>query len=797
MRDGASANLGSINDKERERLLRAGELPIDDDIILEDDVVPEEPLGEQPGSTKLDPANKLTPPNSGRSGFEELHGASSVAPNEQHRSEVTQSVHTRMQSAGSSVDLPSRFIQDAYDDGNSIMAISPLGDDSSIKNQSTGAKGHSSPNRQVTPRIRSSIVAGMSGESSQDPTFSRRPPMRIDTGVAPLANDFGHGTDKAPAQHADISTPNKSAPLSSTAQSPRERMTTRVISGAIRHKSVSEILGETPKTSSPSERQPGENAKGELVHSHSPKSAAAVASPDAAAFRLKLHELRDKDRSKLSTVVFAKHQATTGLRPLDSYQQLEEESKPTEPRDYFLSYFATQAYQSPRAPPLYALLRQAHKTLSTSDHYIEIREKQDHRILNQIKDMQQQCKWTLRQPVRAAEPTRPVTHWDVLLGQMKWMRTDFREERKFKHAGAKYLAEACVAWVVASAEDRQALQVKIRRTTSSTHEGSASATPDLVHDEISELTEDETPVIDPTTLEPPAALFSLPPDVFVFGLNRSPVAEKILLELPCYDPAREAQDTALHLADADPDASWRTPIIPISKYAQGKLVSSEEGPPVKRSRLSYSQSFPLTTTGYQKQGDILSPADDKVALFNPENKHIRDRIHASHAFRPPSEYQMPSRDFFECRSPSQWTLAEDDELKRLVREYSYNWSLISSCLASVSIYSSGAERRTPWECFERWISLEGLPAEMSKVPYFRTYHQRLQQAARTYESRQLALLQQQGANLAQIPPRRRSNQPYTVEKRKSNKPLHLVDAMRKHAKKKEATLHKQQQQGKH
>lgn len=169
-------------------------------------------------------------------------------------------------------------------------------------------------------------------------------------------------------------------------------------------------------------------------------------------------------------------------------------------------------------------------------------------------------------------------------------------------------------------------------------------------------------------------------------------------------------------------------------------------------------------------------------MFDPENKHIRDRIHTGHAFRPPSEYIMPTQSFFESRQSSQWTQEEDHELRKLVRDYAYNWSLISSCLSPPSLFHSGAERRTPWECFERWISLEGLPAEMAKINYFRAYHSRLQAAQRTVEVQQQALQQAQGSNPAQIPMRRRTTQPFSVERRKNAKHIHLIDAMRKLAK---------------
>jgi chromatin modification-related protein VID21 len=161
---------------------------------------------------------------------------------------------------------------------------------------------------------------------------------------------------------------------------------------------------------------------------------------------------------------------------------------------------------------------------------------------------------------------------------------------------------------------------------------------------------------------------------------------------------------------------------------------------------------------------------------------------------------MPSVGFFESRQSSQWTIAEDDELRRLVKEYSYNWSLISNCLSSPSLFSSGAERRTPWECFERWIGLEGLPADMSKTQYFRAYHQRLETAQRTVLAQQQAAQQQQqqqqaqqGNNAqAQALVRRRTTQPIRVDRRRASRHLALLDAMRKLAKKRETMLQKQQ-----
>merc|ERR1712093_599627 len=125
-------------------------------------------------------------------------------------------------------------------------------------------------------------------------------------------------------------------------------------------------------------------------------------------------------------------------------------------------------------------------------------------------------------------------------------------------------------------------------------------------------------------------------------------------------------------------------------------------------------------------------------------------------------------------------------------DYSYNWSLISSLLGSKSLYVSGSERRTPWECFERWIHLEGLPADMQKTHYFRAYTSRIDAAIRNVTAQNNAAPQQPNANgQVQQAPRRRPTTSIRVERRRNAKHLALVDAMRKLAKKRETSIQKQ------
>ena len=725
------------------------------------------------------------------------------------------------QSINSTVSLSSQF-GDEGPGGNRISGGRIPNDENEFQSTRPSDEHFSEHNRHLEQPplgLRDQTLPGMTGNLSKDLTFSRRPPMRIDTGILLAADQLKSSHNKKISTPSTANshtpsaavTPYKSGPATSQAQSPPERMTTRVSSGALRHKSVSEILGETPKSAAHhGEKGSLERAMHDIQREdyaiQTPRSASSTATPDSAAFRVRLNELREKERSKLSTIVFARQQPSKLSRYSESAQT--QRSEVLDPalknKDYLLPLFAAQAATPPHSQPLHSLIASAHKTLTTANHYTDFREQQDCRMLNKIYQLQYSNRWSLRQLERSVEPDRPTTHWDVLLGHVKCMRTDFREERKWKIAAAKTLADYCALWVASSPERRRSLQVKFRAASSAKAEPSLSLalTPELIpsiEDDSSDVTEEDSPCSNVAQGSAPAAIFSLAPDMFVFGLDKTPAAGKLLQELPLYQPSLEIQDAALRLNAFAPDSTWKKPLLPISRFAEGKMITQEQGPTRKKSRYYYQDSEDSDQghddgiySSNAHASITLEPEQDDVALFCPENKHIRDRIHAGHAFRPPSEHIMPSQSFFESRQSSQWTQGEDDELRKLVREYAYNWSLISSCLSSPSIFSSGAERRTPWECFERWIGLEGLPAEMSKTPYFRTYHGRLQAAQRTHEAQQQAIQQHQGQNTPHMPMRRRSTQPYLVDRRKNVKHLHLVDAMRKLAKKRETAIQKQQ-----
>lgn len=653
-------------------------------------------------------------------------------------------------------------------------------------------------------RTRPNSMLGGQGTPGIAATATGKPSMRIDTqNVASSHNrprDINQ-SNESPMSLNSAFTPRRvpSSASASGGQSPPGRIT-RISSGTIRHRSVSEILGERPKPPSPATDKPS---------NHNPGSASVREAFEAATLQSRLTDRkeREKDRSKLSTVVFAKQQHALDATPsTELLRKVSGDITPyaQEERDYLHTLFESKAYSPPRGQSLNTLLQSAHKTLSTADYLIDYQEQMNCRTLKRIYQLQSANRWPLRQMERAPEPVRPTSHWDFLLDHAKWMRTDFKEERKWKIAAARGVAEWCAEWVGSSPRRRQQLQIRVRPHQSLSNlekevnvqmedhfEAAASPvlqTPDLVpsaeNDSISDGYVDE--IMDLRLSSAPAAIFSLGASDFSFPMSQTPATDKLLSELPFYEPARIGPDLSQSDLAERSDAKWKTDIIPISRFATEKIRYRPPKAPSKRSRYDYEEEE------YEsRESQPLPPEQTNVALFMPENKHIRDRIHPGHSFRPPSEYQMPAQAFFESRASSQWTQIEDDELRKLVKDYSYNWSLISSCLSTRSPFHSGADRRTPWECFERWINLEGLPADMSKTPYFRAYHSRIEAAGRHVIAQQEAAQRQVGGNPA-LTARKRTTQPIRVERKKNQRHLAMLDAMRKLAKKRETALQKQQ-----
>lgn len=637
-------------------------------------------------------------------------------------------------------------------------------------------------NQEPTPADSMDLDGQVPRVSSQTTTTTTEARHANDSELSGLSSQVPHSSDQA---------------VSATSPAIAERAVTRISSGALRQKSVSELLGAVPRATSTG----ADGVAGDKPEILSQTVPAPGLKPDG----------RDARRRSIPTVVFGKP-PKQGKKQTDASivaRRQKPGQLPTD--DYFTPLFIDGfTRQSKWMKPIEQLLHHAHKTISTSDQYLSLLDHQACRILRRVYHLQQHDKWSLRQPMRCPEPTRPPSHRDALLQEMKWMRTDFREERKWKRAVARNLAAACAEWVESSPEERKLLQVNAvipPRTsgldvtmTSPDADAVEYATPEQIHSDssmaIGDQSLEQSQLIETVA---PSAIFAMQDNEVVFGLQRSQASDRLLDELPLYGSPLKVPKFDLTGPEYDPDANWKRPALPLSKYVEGQMVLKTEEPPRKRTRYDYSEEDDgeegqVVFGGQPSRTEKAVRGNPDVALFKPEMKAIRDRLHAGHQFRPPTEYQMPPQSFYESRPASQWTWGEDDELKSLVREFSYNWSLISSVISTKSIFASGAERRTPWECFERWINLEGLPNDMSKTQYFKTYHNRIETAQRMIKQQnEAAAAQQVGPNGAVVPyTRRRPTTTMRVDRRRNVKHLTLLDAMRKLAKKRETTATKAQ-----
>lgn len=314
---------------------------------------------------------------------------------------------------------------------------------------------------------------------------------------------------------------------------------------------------------------------------------------------------------------------------------------------------------------------------------------------------------------------------------------------------------------------------------------------------------------------PPVRLFTLGPEETIFQMPATHSANEILSELPIQIPPTFPMDASI--LDNQVEESWQMQIIPVSKLCVAKLVLNDEGPPGKKSRYEYQENYNLfaedsdsedSSVCHMKPSSFtdmpgklsnkpvpIPPESTTVALFNPDFKHILNRMQG-HNFKPPG--YMPPPSFFENRLASQWLPSEDEKLKDLVQRYPQNWALISTFMTFKGDIQSAPDRRSPWECFERYLQIEPPTADFMKSPYYKGIQQRLDISGKASVPGSITgnLPNGNGGSGSSTPTiRRRGNAPLRVERRKNTKFVHLFESMRKLAKRRELSITKQQNGG--
>lgn len=419
------------------------------------------------------------------------------------------------------------------------------------------------------------------------------------------------------------------------------------------------------------------------------------------------------------------------------------------------------------------LLRNTTKSITTGDHLVSIREETDMRILERVRRLQSlDGRWSLKTPKAAVEPPSQESHWDLLMRDVKWLRTDFREERKLKIAVTKQLADWCAEWVNADSAERWCLQCRPGKV-----QHSANAQPVLEHTDVLGLsTEDDS-------LSSVENVLDLSLDAERPPLKRIKLDQALFNSIPQYG-TNIVDENPMHTfrVVASADVDLEDPVLPTT-------VKSDRD----------AQGLIPTVLLAQNKDRAIDPEDVTCALFNPESRPLRGRLNAPWAFKPPS-VPMPPQAFFEHRNASQWSWEDDQMLKQYAKDFPSNWGLIADRLNSRSMIVSYVDRRTPWECYERLLGMEGPPSDAQAKQYLRHFHARIERAKETFEAHQATLrehAEQQARTNGQPVPHiqpKRFPAPLRVERKPNKRFIAILDGSRKMAKKRENQAIKQQQQ---
>jgi chromatin modification-related protein VID21 len=226
------------------------------------------------------------------------------------------------------------------------------------------------------------------------------------------------------------------------------RMVTRVSSGAIRHKSIGELLGQQEVTPPPDSTY--SRTKKQFTPKHTSSS-------------------RSTEMTKDQIEALAAGYAIPLPIPKPPQQQQQPQPQPRSRGQIFQDTTLTtlpstrvdldRIQATAEVCPLDVIIRTAHKSLRTTDHLKNVNERQNLAIIARINELKGAGLWSLRQPMKQRLPSRGLTHWDYMLKEMEWLATDFYEERKFKVAGAYLISRAVRAFF--QAEDKEGFRHKV------------------------------------------------------------------------------------------------------------------------------------------------------------------------------------------------------------------------------------------------------------------------------------------------------------------------------------------------
>ena len=368
-------------------------------------------------------------------------------------------------------------------------------------------------------------------------------------------------------------------------------------------------------------------------------------------------------------------------------------------------YYLTQTLASSK------LLPGSHKALTTGNYELALLEGKVAVLYSRIEELKRQGKWSSRQPKRYHDPftyksrlNKSKHAWDYLLEEASWMAEDFREGNKFKKYCCVIIADAVNAyWKLgkeATCVKRKAVPLvseNIEVIVKDDANASTNASVNVSAIEATNHTVDPRSLLESKVDESEEYAAKTASDVFssVFAKNNSSVfvsleemnkhTKSIIKTIPNH-VALEINNKSNKSKSIEP---YEPPLTAVSKLFLP--FEKDQGWHKIVLRTSSNERMKTSKTPEYQKGVFGSQAHRKFHYLKPPKPPLLANI--------------------ELRSPTIWLPEDDKRLIHYVAEFCFNWDLIAehvqvgSFAPSLSKYESNIERRTPWQCFERYIQL--------------------------------------------------------------------------------------------
>lgn len=407
--------------------------------------------------------------------------------------------------------------------------------------------------------------------------------------------------------------------------------------------------------------------------------------------------------------------------------------------------------------PLIKLLPGSHKALMTENFELALLEGKVSVLYSRIEELKRQKKWSLRQPQRYLDPflyskrnKKGAFAWDSILREGKWMATDFKESLKFRKLCCAQLAQAVREYWIYG----KIVTIKTRpieHLPSPLDDTQESDLLDIPSDESSDpvpmdVDEISAPELS-SELETSQEAAEVKEPSIVVGTNDSEnlvASAQESKEGSSVDPSKLVC-TEAGIEEYNIDILEATPEPPRPPISEGPFKSHVNINDLKKIDQSIIRNLPkFTAFGDDPLSSLLSstsvaesvitptskllyppePDDDwyKVVLRDSTNPALLGeesgpppyqkglfgvQSHRKFNFLKPPKPPLVKN--IKYRSPTMWLPRDDRFLIHYVAEYCFNWELIAANLLAQSStlrhYTTNIEKRTPWQCFERYIQL--------------------------------------------------------------------------------------------